>query len=135
MQAVRHFTSASKFYTVNGMITSKTQDELFEQSRAREELYERYLKNRETDPNGFQEHALKYFRELNRNRDYLAVKRIYEKYHMDPRYPNSKKVDKHYNFAIDNLRALQKAALKIAQYDIMQYLTFILGNLRIHQDI
>lgn len=84
-------TSQGKIlYSTEGMLTRKTKDERFESMRNREEIYERYLQNKDFDPVGFQEHGYKYFRELNRKRDYLAVKRLYEKYHDDPELPETK---------------------------------------------
>lgn len=60
----------------------------------------------------FDQNAYKYFRELNRLSEYMAVKRLYEKYHTDPDERPSEKTYQQYMFAVENLRSLQSAALK-----------------------
>jgi ATP-dependent metalloprotease len=47
----------------------------------------------------------------------MAVKRLYERYHMNPDIPSSKRVFDQYKFAIENLRSLQKAAIMASKKD------------------
>lgn len=88
----------------------KAQEENYDSLREKEELYERHLKDKDIDSSSFETNAYKYFRELNRMGDYMAVKRLYEKYHSDANQPKSMKVYDQYMFAVENLRSLKKAA-------------------------
>lgn len=60
----------------------------------------------------FDQNAYKYFRELNRLGEYMAVKRLYERYHTDADERPSEKTYQQYMFAVENLRSLQSAAVK-----------------------
>lgn len=88
----------------------KAQEENYDSLREKEELYERHLKDKDIDSSSFETNTYKYFRELNRMGDYMAVKRLYEKYHSDANQPKSMKVYDQYMFAVENLRSLKKAA-------------------------
>ena len=95
----------------------KTEQDNYNKLREREEYYERHLKDRDVTSESFETDTYKYFRELNRIGEYMAVKRLYEKYHQDSKVPKSKKVYEQYMFAIENLRSLQKTAALATRKD------------------
>ena len=81
-------------------------------------MYERSLKDREFNNSNLETHTYKYFRDLNRMGEFMAVKRLYEKYHTDSSKPKSVKVYEQYMYAIENLKALRKAAFLATRKEV-----------------
>jgi len=89
----------------------QSESDNYDKIRNLEESYERHLQDKDHNLDAFEYHSYKYFRELNRLGEYMAVKRLYEKYNLNPKKQPQDKVTEQYRFAIDNLRSLQTVAM------------------------
>ena len=108
----------SPFRSFSVLYKLKSEEENYDTIRKREEMYERALKDREFNSVNSDIHTYKYFRELNRLGEHMAVKRLYEKYHNDSSKLKSVKVDEQYIYAIENLKALKRTAFLAARKEI-----------------
>jgi hypothetical protein len=79
MSRFHQFRNFSVFYKM------KAEDTNFDKLRDLEEMYDRSAQDKTHNYDAFEANAHKYFRELNRLGEYMAVKRLYEKYHSDPK--------------------------------------------------
>lgn len=95
----------SVFYKLNA------EEQNYDKVRTLEDQFERSLKDKDLNYDVFEENSFKYFRELNRLGEYMAVKRLYEKYNSSTDAPPSERVKEQYMFAVENLRSLQQAAI------------------------
>ncbi|CAI2360021.1 unnamed protein product [Moneuplotes crassus] len=96
----------------------KTNDYTEEKLQRLEDLYEICQRDRGYNYDAFESSAYNYFKELNRRGKYRVVKRLYETYHLEQSHtPFTEKVDEQYRYALENITALNNAAMSAAMDD------------------
>ena len=106
----------SKFYRI------KSKDLNYSKLRKLEDIYESSQRDKGYNYDAFEASAFKYFRELNRLGEYKVVKRLFETYHLEQHETQyTAKVMEQYKFALENLAAINNAAVSLSMEETTTY--------------